>query len=380
MKVVHVLPRIITDSSGTAHYVTELCESLNSFGCDVHLSLLQPTILKDTGYPVHGFSVPKFPYAFRLGYSPAMRSWLREQAWHTDIIHNHSMWMMPNIYPADAVSNRPCKLIVSPHGTLSGWALQRSKWKKKIVWALGQKKLFRQADLLHATSDSEYGEIRAFGIKLPVAVIPNGIDNPPDAKTTKTESESRKLLFLSRIHEKKGLDFLLDAWGAIHGSFPDWELVIAGPLEGGYPRYVQKTAKQKELKGVRFTGELRGSAKDRAFFDADLFILPTRSENFGMAVAEALAHAVPVITTKGAPWRGLEKHRCGWWIDIGNEPLIETLKEAMSLSSERLSEMGARGREWMQRDFSWDRIGRMMYQTYEWLLGGGPPPGWVAND
>jgi glycosyltransferase involved in cell wall biosynthesis len=89
---------------------------------------------------------------------------------------------------------------------------------------------------------------------------------------------------------------------------------------------------------------------------------------------------VPVITTKGAPWRRLEKHRCGWWIDIGKKPLVEALKEAMSLSSERLFEMGAGGRKWMQRDFSWERIGRMMYQTYEWVLGAGPPPGWVATD
>ncbi|TRZ88385.1 MAG: hypothetical protein D4R88_08100 [Methanosarcinales archaeon] len=97
-------------------------------------------------------------------------------------------------------------------------------------------------------------------------------------------------------------------------------------------------------------------------------------------MAEALAHGVPVITTRGAPWKGLGEHGCGWWIDIGEEPLITCLKEAMSLSSDTLSAMGARGQEWMKRDFSWERIGRMMYQTYEWVLNGGQPPPWVILD
>jgi len=89
---------------------------------------------------------------------------------------------------------------------------------------------------------------------------------------------------------------------------------------------------------------------------------------------------LPVITTKGAPWSGLKDHGCGWWIDIGVAHLIDALKESMSKTPEELAEMGARGREWMEREFSWDRIGRMMYRTYEWLLEGGGKPEWVVTD
>ncbi|TRZ88386.1 MAG: glycosyltransferase [Methanosarcinales archaeon] len=143
--------------------------------------------------------------------------------------------------------------------------------EKKVLWLLGQKELFDNASLLHATSENEYKEIRAFGSRQPVAVIPNGIDMPGDIKSLKTENGNRKLVFLSRIHETKGLDVLLNAWGAIHGSFPEWELVIAGPLEGGYPRYIQNLSKQKKLKNVKFTGELRGKEK-ADFFSMQIFL------------------------------------------------------------------------------------------------------------
>ena len=287
--------------------------------------------------------------------------------------------MFPNIYPAYAKQRNKCKLVVSPRGTLSEWALKRSRFKKRIIWHLGQKKLFEMVDLFHATSENEYNQIRNFGYQNPVTVIPNGIDIPNYRKGV-GKLNKRKLLFLSRIHETKGLDLLLDAWEAIHETFADWELVIAGPIEGSYPRYIQNLARQKNLNDVTFTGELKGSDKSNRFYESDLFVLPTRSENFGIAIAEALAHGLPVITTKGAPWSGLKDHGCGWWIDIGVAPLIEALKEAMSKPREELATMGAKGREWMERGFSWDRVGRMMYRTYEWLLEGGRAPDWVVTD
>lgn len=99
-----------------------------------------------------------------------------------------------------------------------------------------------------------------------------------------------------------------------------------------------------------------------------------------MAVAEALAHGLPAIVTKGAPWAGLEKEHCGWWIDIGEAPLVECLRHAMSRRREELETMGRRGRQWMIRDFSWMEIARKMLVTYEWLLGGGSPPDWIRKD
>jgi glycosyltransferase involved in cell wall biosynthesis len=108
--------------------------------------------------------------------------------------------------------------------------------------------------------------------------------------------------------------------------------------------------------------------------------MPSHTESFGMAVAEALAHGVPVVVSKGAPWSGLEEKGCGWWIDAGEGPLTECLRSALTRSREDLRGRGERGRAWMEQDFSWARAGRMMRDTYLWLLGGGDPPPWVRMD
>jgi len=228
-----------------------------------------------------------------------------------------------------------------------------------------------------ATAESEYRDIRARGLRAPVAVIPNGIALPPFPLNRKAGAARRRLLFLARLHPVKGVDLLLRAWVALQSQFPDWELQIAGPLDGDYPRSMQALAASLGAQRLAFAGELRGRAKADAYLSADLFVLPTHSENFGMAVAEALAHGVPAVVTNGAPWEGLETERCGWWVERGETSLTGCLREAMTRSSADLETMGRRGREWMLRDFSWAEVARKTLATYAWLLGGGSPPDWV---
>jgi len=257
---------------------------------------------------------------------------------------------------------------------------RRSRWLKKAVWALGQGSVLRNSACLHATAEMEYRDIRRKGLFAPVAIIPNGIDIPSEQKLFKNTCEPRRLLFLSRIHSQKGIDILLRAWAMIERQHPGWELHIVGPDNGAYFLQMQALAKDLRIERVTFPGPAYGYEKSQAYWSADLFVLPTHSENFGLVVAEALAHGVPVIVNKSAPWSGLEKEKCGWWVDNGVEALTECLREAMSKSSEELFDMGTRGRQWMKRNFSWERVGKMMHETYEWVLGGGPPPKWVITD
>ncbi|MCS6897910.1 MAG: glycosyltransferase, partial [Nitrospira sp.] len=183
------------------------------------------------------------------------------------------------------------------------------------------------------------------------------------------------------IHPKKGLDLLLPAWKAVQDQFPRWRLVIAGPDDrDGYLEKMQTLAAQLDLKRIEFVGELTGSQKWEAFFQANLFVLPTYSENFGNVVAEALAAGIPAIVSKGAPWAGLVEKRAGWWIEIGVAPLVSCLMQALALSPEELGEMGRRGRCWMQEEFSWDSLGSRMVSTYEWITHGGAKPPWVIDD
>lgn len=130
----------------------------------------------------------------------------------------------------------------------------------------------------------------------------------------------------------------------------------------------------------KFIGSVADKDKWKLYRRADLFVLPTHSENFGIVVAEALASGLPVITTKGAPWAELEKHQCGWWVDIGVEPLAKALNQAINLSPEERQTMGQCGRQLIEQNYSWDKIGKEMLAVYEWILGGDNQPDCVIND
>jgi glycosyltransferase involved in cell wall biosynthesis len=247
---------------------------------------------------------------------------------------------------------------------------------KQPFWHLLQKPALRRCHCFHATSHAEYESIRNVGLHGPVAVIPNGIDIPdPTADNLRT----KRVVFLSRIDPVKGLNILLPAWTAIAADFSDWDLVIAGPLKGTYPESMQALAREIRAPRVTFTGEMLGEAKRSLLQTASLFVLPSYSENFGMAVAEALAHGVPVITTTGTPWTDIRSHNCGWYIEPNQDALYEALREALSLPLPVLHEMGRKGHAWMQQDYSWKHIAEMMRQTYEWLLSGTSRPACIVD-
>ena len=378
MRVIHVVPAITEEASGPSYSVVRLCESLIETGMDVQLAALEWS-----SAPVSLPYLKTFPLGIgprRLGVSPSMRKWLEAEtdSGRVDLIHNHSLWMMPNVYSGRACRKGRCRLVVSPRGTLSAWALGRSALQKRIFWRLLQGPAVAGAACFHATAESEYDDIRRLGFRQPVCIIPNGIDLP--RLEPKPSGPLRQLLFLGRLHPIKGVDILLRAWRAVEHRFPDWELHVAGPDNGGYLAEMQALAGQLRLERFVFRGPLYGDDKRRAYTEASLFVLPTHSENFGMTVAEALAAGTPAIVTRGAPWAGLAERRAGWWIDIGVDPLVACLEQALSTAPQRLAEMGLAGHEWMKRDFSWQRIGVQFLETYRWLLDGGKSPPWVRLD
>jgi glycosyltransferase involved in cell wall biosynthesis len=373
--MIHVIPAISEEASGPSYSVPRLCESLIAAGADVQLAALDRP---STRVPLPFLKTfPSGVGPSRLGVSPKMHRWLDDQAasGRIDIMHNHSLWMMPNVYPGQACQRGRCRLVVSPRGTLSHWALGRNAVQKKIFWRWVQEPALRVAACFHATAESEYEDIRRLGFRQPLCILPNGIDLPPLEK--KTHDGRRQLLFLGRIHHQKGVDVLLRAWHAVVRRFPEWELHIVGPEEGDYRARMQALAARLRLERIEFPGPVYGEDKLRAYRQASLFVLPTYSENFGMAVAEALAAGTPAVVTQGAPWAGLVAHGAGWWIEMGLDPLVACLEQALSTSPQRLEEMGRAGHGWMQRDFSWQRIGRQFLATYRWLLDGGAPPEWV---
>ncbi|WP_338243129.1 glycosyltransferase [Aurantiacibacter hainanensis] len=314
------------------------------------------------------------PVLSGLRASRSLSAGLEMRAADVDILHNHGLWLMPNVAIGRVAAKSMKPLIVSPRGMLAPEALRFSAWKKKLFWALLQKPAFKQVVAWHATSQEEADDIRAFGIEAPIAIIPNGVDVTTATAKHDPRRQKRTALFLSRLHPKKGLPGLIAAWAEIALQRPSWELVIAGPDEGGHRAKLTQQIEESGATSIRFAGPIYGSEKARLLTSADLFVLPTKSENFGIAVAEALAAGVPAIVTKGAPWSGLREQNCGWWIDHGTEPLKATLLEATALPSEVRKQMGARGRAWVLQDFGWDAIGREMDATYRWVAGNGDFP------
>ena len=384
MRIIHVVPSISKESSGPSYSIVGICKSLAKCNLDIQLLSLDWEPIK---------SPPKFLITFkmgwmprRLGQSPRLFRYLLNQvrSKKIDIVHNHGMWQMNSLYPGWAVKKSESKLIVSPHGTFSEWAMNNGSFVKKFFWVLLQKPALGRTKCFHATSDSEYRDIRRLGFHQPVAIIPNGIDIPnlPEKKKNKL----RTLLFLGRIHPVKGLDLLLHAWKEVQVLFPEWQLIVAGSDDGfygksGYLNKMHDLSASLDLQRIYFVGELNGIDKLTAYSDADLFILPSYSENFGVTVAEALASGTPVIATHGTPWKELEPRKAGWCVNSDIDSLALCLKTALHYSRSDLSKMGFRGREWMKNEFSWEQIAEKMLKTYKWLFDKNKPtPEWVKID
>ena len=332
------------------------------------------------------------PYSCRstrwLPRTNAFTDLLRERCRDTRacVIHDHGLWLPTNHAAAYAGRVLNVPRIVSPRGMLTAWALSHRGLKKRLAWWLYQRRDLQSADVLHATSADEAKAFRSAGLTQPIAMIPNGVDLPPlsrrssaktDASLSTRHSPLRTLLFLGRIHPVKGLMDLIAAWSCVKPT--GWRVVIAGGDEDGHVEELKAEISKLKLEtSFEFVGPVEGEAKWELLHGADLFVLPSHSENFGIVIAEALACGVPVITTRGTPWGNLVTQRCGWWTEIGSEPLAAALREATALSDEARREMGRRGRGLVEVLFSWQGIAAQMFSVYRWMLGAGTKPDCVT--
>lgn len=380
LRCINILASVDDNSAGPSYSVSRLSEELARLSVQVLLYTVEGWRQGggEAGERAAIGECVAFPQAYanvfplnRLCLSPRLREALAHRDAVGTVFHTHGLWLMPNVYPAWAARNG-ARTVVSPRGMLGPQALRFSRLRKLAFWHLLQKRALDKADCLHATSEQEYREIRRMGLRNPVAIIPNGIDIPaPDPGSAGSE---RTVLSLGRIHPKKGLDTLVKAWAGLERKFPDWRLRFVGPDELGYTARLKALAAEHHLSRVSFEPPLYGEAKFAALAGADLFVLPTLNENFGLVVAESLAAGTPVITTKGAPWSGLSQRQCGWWIDAGVETLAAALADAMVVPRDALKSMGAKGRAWMEHDFSWQKIAGEMLAVYRWLADQGEMP------
>jgi glycosyltransferase involved in cell wall biosynthesis len=374
-------------SGGPARSVTGLCDSLGELGCSIGLLSMDSNEDLDeciqhksknvkfvSGY---GINVPFFKNSLPVNHSRIIFDLNQRSQLH--LIHDHGLWLPCNHVVSKVARKLGVVHVVSPRGMLEPWALNYKSWKKKIVWNLWASRDLHQITAFCATSEKEAENIRKLGFTQPIANIPNSVSAPSLMSGNFSRSNGRQVLFLSRIHPKKGVCELVEAWSKIRPF--GWELIIAGPDENDHAKKVRNLIVYHGLESVvHLVGSIEGEEKWKLFERSDLFILPTYSENFGIVVAESLAMGTPVITTKGAPWESLIGKNCGWWIDISIDAIVEALNKAVNLTDDERFRMGENGRNYVNDCFGSDSIGRKMKYFYLWLLGEEGKPDWVYDD
>lgn len=391
MHILHIVPSIQASTGGPAVSVTRLASEQAKLGHEVALACLDYAHLgeqmKAPGIRLVSVEADFLAVRWR-GWSRKLRRVIREMAGGADIIHNHGLWMWPNAYAREAAMAAGKPLAISPRGMLESWSLNRSRLRKAVAWRLFEEKNLRTASLFHATAESEAVSIRRFRLTQPVVVSPNGVDlpdlrrNPGRALLEERFPRLRKkrwVVFMSRLHPKKGIDVLLRAWGGrerLKGEktkrLKDEEvegggvLVLAGGDLIGYRKTVERMIEELKLgDSVMLAGELGGKMKDALLANASVFVLPSYSENFGLVVAEALAWGRPVIVSKGAPWAEVAGVGAGWWINPEVRELTEALRDVLQKSDEELSAMGQRGRALVEENYAWENSARFLLAAYE---------------
>ena len=388
LSIIHTVAGTRIDHGGPSKSVPELCTALAtqltkvsllaSKPSDPRIKITRPS-LEVTVHWVCESAVSRQwgpRNRFRRGLRQALDQYTTNSI---TLVHDHGVWLANNHAIASETKKLGIPRIVSPRGTLSDWAIQNKYWKKRIAWQIYQKRDLQSATAFHATSTKEAENIRALGFRQPIAVVPNGISLPSEMPKKFRADGFRRVLFLSRIHPVKGLLTLLHAWKHVPIR-NTWRLVIAGPDSDGHQAQVAQLANELSLTDqVEFAGPVSDAQKWSFYRGADIFVLPSLSENFGIVVAEALAAELPVITTTAAPWAKLAELGFGRQVDSSAESLAEGLVDLMERTDSERAEMGVAAAQWATHEFQWRRVAERLQDFYVWLLSGGDKPDFVLN-
>ena len=298
-----------------------------------------------------------------------------------DGVHIHGLWDVTSVAASRAARRWNKPYVLSCHGMLEPWALNQGKLKKQIYSALIERDVVREASCLHALTEAEAAQYRTYtGTDTPAVVIPNGVSVPDDLSPELClekypELRDRRIvLFLARLHVKKGVDLLVHAWQRIIAKVPDAMLVLAGPDSDGLSATLKDVAISEGIQdSVLFTGMLAAEMKWSALAAAECLILPSHSEGLSMSVLEAMGAGLPVVVTPqcNMPW--IPEVGAGWLTDPTRDAIAETLVEVLSRTREANAGSGALARAFIRQNYSWSSVAERIAEVYEWCLGGNQP-------
>ncbi len=373
MKILHIIENLDSSYGGPARSVPLLVKYLNKL--DIENKIFTIEVYKNESNTVleaNDIDVVKLPLEGmkKIKYSSKLENEIEQEITKDTVIHVHTVWTYPTYIGYKIVKKYNLSLVVSTRGTMYAWALDQSKVVKKIAMWLFQKKMLQTANMIHITEPNEKKALENIGIHNNTVLVPNGIEIENDfesldkniLKQIKYDKSKRYILFLGRIVHNKGLHYLINSYKKIQNKYNDIEVLVVGGVED--KKYFDSLEK---LERVHFLGALDGIEKHTLFSISSLFVLPSRTENFGMAIAEAMSYKIPVITTQGTPWKELQDNDAGWWIELSQENLDNALEEALSC---KCSDLKAKGnREFaIIKNYTWKKQALKMKECYEEIL------------
>ncbi|MGD0074005.1 MAG: glycosyltransferase [Candidatus Binataceae bacterium] len=374
MKILHVVPSFAPAwrYGGPINTVLQLCRQMARSGCEVRVLTTDangPDAVLDipTSREIETADGLRVRYCARLMPESVSMRLLRELPRYlrwADVVHLTAVYSFPTIPTLLACKLMDKPVVWSPRGSLQRWegtrrSLLKTMWER-ICRAVAPRRL-----RLHVTSEEENRESTSRLPGIQTVIIPNGVEIPDESRHTERK-EALRLLYIGRINPKKGIENLLAAFKLLNGHGPQYKLTIAGTGDGPYEASIRGEIARLALSHqAKMIGQVIGDAKHEAFENADVVVVPSHVENFCMVIAEALAHGVPVIASKGTPWAGVESVGCGLWVDNDPPSLADAIERINHMP---LDDMGQRGRRWMVQQFSWETIAAKMLECYASLL------------
>lgn len=362
MKVIHFIASIDKSGGGTTSYMQLLAEELRHYA-EVKIA----TIKSENPVEIPHVDVAFFEFSLfnRKSFSQKVKAYLIAQ--QPDLVHLNGIWNPEVWFFQKEAQKLGIKIVLSPHGMLEPYILNRNPLKKKLALFLYQHKSIKKAEYIHATAQAELDNIQKLGYQNKNFIVPNGIKIADIKPKESYNSDHKHFLFLSRVHPKKGIDLLIEA---VHQmAAQNFKITIAGNGDESYVKELEALAKNKNVAHLfDFVGPVYGEDKRKLYLSADVFVLPTYSENFGIVIAESLIYGVPVITTQGTPWGEIADHNCGWWIDLTIENLKNTLIEALQTSHQELAFMGSRGRHLIQSKYDIVKVAKDISDEYKKIV------------
>ena len=364
MIIIHYIPSIDRIAGGTSTYMQVLGKELGKLA-EVHII----THSSDNPLPISNCEIHNVSV-----YNPINSRFKNEvsklfDVIKPDLVHVNCCWMPACAFIQQMAQKRNIKVVLTPHGMLEPWIIKRHYRTRKLpALLLYQKAAIQNADCIQSTAESERDNLMKLGYNTNIKIVRLGID-ADGIELKKSWKKTRQILFLSRVHVKKGINFLIEAASVLREELKGYKILVAGEGDADYVAAMKQMIGERGLQDIiQLIGGVYGDEKWRLFQSSDFFVLPTHSENFGLAIAESLASGTPVITTVGTPWNDLNETKSGAWIEIGTQPLIDTFRKFLALSDEELERMGRNGRKLIEEKYSSRVMAKEMMEVYSSLF------------